>query len=81
MLIVLRQVRRIVLTAIIGGLLGATLVRLSPGFGVDERELDSRLSQESKDAIRAQNAGERNLAVFYLNYLGGIVRGITTGRF
>lgn len=75
MLIVLRQVRRIVLTAIIGGLLGATLVRLSPGFGVDERELDSRLSQESKDAIRAQNAGERNLAVFYLNYLGGIVRG------
>ena len=75
MLIVLRQVRRIVLTAIIGGLLGATLVRLSPGFGVDERELDSRLNQESKDAIRAQHAAERNLAVFYLNYLGGIVRG------
>jgi peptide/nickel transport system permease protein len=75
MLIVLRQVRRIVLTALIGGLLGATLVRLSPGFGVDERELDSRLSQESKDAIRLQHAGERNLAVFYVTYLSGIVRG------
>ena len=75
MLLALRQVRRILLTALIGGLLGATLVRLSPGFGVDERELDSRLSQESKDAIRLQHAGERNLAVFYVTYLSGIVRG------
>ena len=75
MLIVLRQIRRIVLTALIGGLLGATLVRLSPGFGVDERELDSRLSRESVEAIRVQHASERNLGAFYLRYLSGIVQG------
>jgi hypothetical protein len=32
-----RQARRIALTVLLGGLLGATLVRLGPGFGVDER--------------------------------------------
>jgi hypothetical protein len=31
---------------VLGGFLGATLVRLAPGFGVDEEELDSRLNQE-----------------------------------
>ncbi len=41
--VLLRQARRLLLVLLLGGLLGATLVRLGPGFGVDERELDQRL--------------------------------------
>jgi len=31
--------------ALLGALLCATMIRFAPGYGVDERELDSRLSQ------------------------------------
>jgi peptide/nickel transport system permease protein len=64
-----------ILTVLLGGLLGATLVRLGPGFAVDERELDSRLSAASQQAIRAERAKDNNLAVFYVRYLAGFVRG------
>jgi peptide/nickel transport system permease protein len=73
--VLLRQTRRILLTVLIGGLLGATLVRLGPGFGVDERELDSRLSAESQLAIRSERARDNNIAGFYVRYLAGFVRG------
>jgi peptide/nickel transport system permease protein len=69
------QLRRILLTALVGGLLGATLVRMGPGFGVDERELDNRLSQESRQAIRSERAADANIAIFYLRYLSGLVHG------
>lgn len=72
---VFRQARRILLTLVLGGLLGATLVRLSPGFGVDERELDSRLSAASQQAIRSERARDNNIASFYLRYLAGLVHG------
>ncbi len=71
----LRQARRILLTALVGGLLGATLVRLGPGFGVDEREVDARLNAESQQAIRAEHAGENNIVLFYARYLSGLVHG------
>jgi peptide/nickel transport system permease protein len=70
-----KQVRRILLTALVGGLLGATLVRLSPGFGIDEREMDSRLSRESQAAAREEHAADRNLFAFYLQYLRNAVHG------
>ena len=70
-----RQVRRILLIALIGGLLGATLVRLGPGFGVDERELDNRLSQKSRQAIRSERAADNNIGMFYAHYLKGMVHG------
>jgi len=71
----LRQARRILLTALLGGLLGATLVRLGPGFGVDEREIDSRLNAQSLQAIRAEHARDNNIGLFYARYLSGIVHG------
>jgi peptide/nickel transport system permease protein len=71
----LRIVRRILLTALLGGLLGATLVRLGPGFGVDERELDTRLSSESRQAIHAEQAADSNIALFYIRYLNGLAHG------
>src|SRR5271156_5822965 len=73
--LLLRQARRILLTVLLGGLLGATLVRLGPGFGVDERELDSRLNADSQQAIRIERARDNNIARFYLHYLGGLVHG------
>jgi peptide/nickel transport system permease protein len=73
--VLVRQLRRILLTVLLGGLLGATLVRMGPGFGTDERQLDNRLNSDSQQAIRAERASENNIAVFYLHYLGGLVRG------
>src|SRR5579864_8222841 len=70
-----RQARRILMTALIGGLLGATLVRLGPGFGVDEREFDSRLNAQSLQAIRAERAADNNIALFYARYLSGLIHG------
>lgn len=60
---------------LVGGLLSATLVRLAPGFDVDEEQLDSRLSGESVAALRQARARDRNIARFYLHYLGRALRG------
>jgi peptide/nickel transport system permease protein len=73
--LVLRQARRLLLVLLLGGLLGATLVRLGPGFGLDERELDARLSAETRQAIHAERAAENNVAIFYLRYLAGLAHG------
>jgi peptide/nickel transport system permease protein len=73
--VLLRHLRRIALTVLLGGLLGATMVRLGPGFGVDERALDSRLNAESQQAIRSERAANNNIALFYLRYLTGLARG------
>jgi len=58
-----------------GGFLGATLVRVSPGFGVDEQELDSRLSHESIASLRQANASDSHLGAFYLHYLRRLLHG------
>src|SRR2546426_1235765 len=65
----------IFMTGLLGGLLGATLVRLAPGFGVDERELDPRLNEQTLQVLRQLHAGERNLFHFYLHHLIGLFRG------
>src|SRR5581483_11222463 len=72
---VLRQLRRIMLTAFFGGLLGATLIRLSPGFGIDERDMDTRANHASKEEARAQYVAERNIGTYYLRYLSQLVHG------
>ena len=70
-----RQLLVIALTLMLGGLLGATLVRLAPGFDVDERQLDSRLSQQSQTALRQERASESNILAFYSQYLIGLLAG------
>src|SRR5215470_7391752 len=52
-----------------GGLLSATMVRLSPGYGVDERELDPRLNRASVEAVRSSRRIESGLLAYYRNYL------------
>ncbi len=71
----LQPVATIVITVLLGGLLGASLVRFSPGFGVDEAELDPRLSAASIDAMRRANGADENVFAFYVHYLSRMVHG------
>lgn len=71
----LRHLRRFLLTAVAIGFSGATMVRLGPGFGFDEREMDSRLGQASRQAIEAERAPERNILSYYASYWRGLVHG------
>jgi peptide/nickel transport system permease protein len=72
---ILRKLAGLVAIALVGGILTATLVRFSPGYGVDERELDSRLSPSSVEAIRAQRQANSNLLRYYGHYVVGLSRG------
>jgi ABC-type dipeptide/oligopeptide/nickel transport system permease component len=60
---------------ILAGFLGGTLVRLAPGFDVDERELDARFNQDTLQAFRRERAAERAPFHFYAHFLTGLVRG------
>ena len=50
-------------TVVSGGFVSATMARYAPGFGIDELQLDPRLSPESLAALRYESAGERNVVV------------------
>ena len=68
-------VLRIAVIMLLSGFLGATLVRFSPGFGIDEQLLDSRLSHESQEALRASSLTTRNLPAYYATYIARILHG------
>jgi peptide/nickel transport system permease protein len=57
------------------GLLAASLARMAPGFGMDERLLDARLSAASREAIGKEPAEQRNVLRFYVGYLARLARG------
>ena len=69
----LRRLLALILLTLAGGFLAATLVRYSPGFGVDERELDPRLSQSSLEWIRSQH--QQSLIRYYGSYLWAAIHG------
>lgn len=62
-------------TLALAGLLAATMIRLAPGFEVDENELDARLSAETVHALRSLRAKESNIFLFYRDYLIATLRG------
>src|SRR5580658_7321788 len=62
-------------TVLLGGLLSATLVRLAPGFDVDEQELDPHLSAESVQALRAAHRQDHNILRFYSSYMNRALHG------
>jgi peptide/nickel transport system permease protein len=64
-----------IIILLISGLAGATLTRLAPGFGIDERVLDPRLSVQSLETIEHEHAAERNPLTFYIRFLAGMLRG------
>lgn len=63
-----KHVVKLVLTLLVGGLLAATLVRVAPGFGVDEEQLDTRLNSQSIESLSHKSESEENLLLFYLHY-------------
>jgi peptide/nickel transport system permease protein len=72
---VFRGIARVLLIALAAGFIGAALVRLGPGFGASEQDLDPRLSQQTRDAIRAQNAAGSNVLVYYGKWVAGVFHG------
>jgi peptide/nickel transport system permease protein len=65
----------ILATALVGGFLSATLVRLAPGFDVDEAQLDPHLSSETIQALRQSRQQQHNILHFYLQSLQRAVKG------
>jgi peptide/nickel transport system permease protein len=65
----------LVATVLLGGLFSATLVRLAPGFDVDEQQLDPHLNAESVQALRAARRQEHNIFQFYFSYLNRAAHG------
>jgi peptide/nickel transport system permease protein len=65
----------IVAIVLLGGLLSAALVRLAPGFDVDEEQLDPHLNAESVRALRETRLQERNVFAFYIHSLQRAVHG------
>jgi peptide/nickel transport system permease protein len=73
--IVVKHAVRIMLVLLLGGFASATLVRIAPGFGVDEEELDSRLNSASKEVLRAANAQQGALTRFYIDQCTRMLHG------
>ncbi|HUS07116.1 MAG TPA: ABC transporter permease subunit [Bryobacteraceae bacterium] len=66
---------RSLLVLALAGLAGAALVRLAPGWDVDEAQVDLRLSRQSVERIGAERALSRNPLSFYMKYLSSLTRG------
>lgn len=68
-----RQIARhglaMVAIVLLGGFFSATLVRLAPGFDVDEEQLDPHLNAESVRALRQARLEQHNIFRFYLHSL------------
>jgi len=65
----------LIATALLGGLLAAALVRLAPGFDVDEQQLDPHLNSESVQALRQARLDQHNIVRFYFRWLRRAVHG------
>jgi peptide/nickel transport system permease protein len=59
----------LIATVLLGGLFSATLVRLAPGFDVDERELDPHLNAQSVQALHNARQQDHNVFRFYFQYM------------
>ena len=63
-----------VVTILAAGFLCALLIRLAPGYGFDEREIDPRLRAESVRAIRAEQS-QTGIVTLYLRNLQSALHG------
>jgi peptide/nickel transport system permease protein len=65
----------LIATALLGGFLSATLIRLAPGFDADEAAIDPHLSFQSIQALRQARTEQHNLFRFYLHSIQQALRG------
>jgi peptide/nickel transport system permease protein len=59
----------LVATVLLGGFLSAAMVRLAPGFDMDEAALDPHLNSQSIQALRQARTEQHNIFRFYLHSL------------
>jgi peptide/nickel transport system permease protein len=71
----LRLLLRIAIILLVGGFCGALLIRMAPGFGVDEGELNSHLNGDSVRLLRESHEQTQGLGRFYFGYLKGMLHG------
>jgi peptide/nickel transport system permease protein len=66
-----------VVVLLLSGLLGATLVRFAPGFGIDERALDARYSSGSRQTLQRERdrLTQAGPMTFYAEFISGLLRG------
>ncbi|MBM3813039.1 MAG: ABC transporter permease [Acidimicrobiia bacterium] len=68
----MKRLVALVLSIVLAGFLGASLLRFAPGYGVDEAELDPRLGP---DAIARLRQPDQGLFSFYAGFLTALARG------
>jgi peptide/nickel transport system permease protein len=73
--IFVKRLARFLAVLLIGGLVGAALVRVAPGFGTDERMLDTRLNNASIETIARERGAGGNIFCYYVEYLDRLVKG------
>lgn len=66
---------RLLAIMLLASLVGATLIRVAPGFSSDEQELNSNLSSQSIQAIRQARLADSNIPRYYGRFLVSLVRG------
>lgn len=66
---------RLLAIMLLASLLGATLMRIAPGFSADEQQLNPSLSSQSIQAIRQAKLADSDIARYYGRYLVHLVRG------
>jgi peptide/nickel transport system permease protein len=66
---------RLLAIMLIASLLGATLMRIAPGFSSDEQQLNSSLSAQSIQAIRQARLADADVPRYYARYLSALIRG------
>ena len=69
------HVLRIFAVLLLGTLLSATLVRLAPGYGVDENDLDGRLSTDTREALRHARGSGESVPAFYFDFYRALLHG------
>ncbi|MBZ5618349.1 MAG: ABC transporter permease [Acidobacteriia bacterium] len=70
----IRRFLMLLLTIAASALVSAALVRLAPGFGTDERQLDLQLSEASIAAVRARSRSPGFVTAFG-EYVSGLAHG------
>jgi peptide/nickel transport system permease protein len=74
-LVLARYLAMLTVTALVAGLITTCMARFSPGFGVDERELDPRLSEAGIQALRVEASAGRNPVRLFVVQLSGLLHG------
>ncbi len=75
LLLCITKLFRLCIILLLAGLIGATLLRVAPGFAADEQQLNSSLSERSLQAIRQARLANSNIPGFYFRYLAGLLHG------